>query len=116
MALIEAVGVYGMVRDVGLQDCSTNKGAVGIFDPLNPTGQYTLDLGAPSDRELLNKLKQYAAEEADGEGADDRFLNPVINHLPITVGVMQWPVADGGILTLDFVSLKRIPRDAKPQR
>jgi Ran GTPase-activating protein (RanGAP) involved in mRNA processing and transport len=55
MIIIESVGVYCSVRDLGLQDCSTSKTGAGIFDPLNPTGQYSLDLAKEFDRELLKR-------------------------------------------------------------
>jgi len=57
MIIIEAVGVNCAVRDLGLQDCQTVKGGAGLFDPLNPTGTYTLNLAHEYDRSIFTKLK-----------------------------------------------------------
>jgi Ran GTPase-activating protein (RanGAP) involved in mRNA processing and transport len=55
MLIIESVGAYRQVRDLGLQDCSTNKTGAGIFDPLNPTGRFSLELVKEHDREVLKR-------------------------------------------------------------
>jgi len=114
MIVIEAVGVYCSVRDLGLQDCSTNKTGAGIFDPLNPTGRYTLELAKPFDVELLKRLKQLdLMDEATG---DDNFMNVRYNGKGIDGDIQEWPVAETGVLNFDYVSCKRVPKDARAQR
>ena len=60
MTIIEAVGHNCSVRDLGLQDClggpvgsktggSCTRGG-SLFDPLNPTGHYVLNLADEFDR------------------------------------------------------------------
>jgi len=114
MIIIESVGVYCSVRDLGLQDCSTNKKGAGIFDPLNPTGQYSLELHKEFDRELLRRLKQLdLMDEATG---DDNFLNIKYNGKTIDLDIQEWAVAETGVLVFDYVSCKRVPKDARAQR
>ena len=63
--IIDAVGVNCSVRDLGLQDClgkevgsKTGGSRAGcLFDPLNPTGHYVLNLADPFDVEILERLK-----------------------------------------------------------
>ena len=55
---IEAVGVYGMVRDVGLQDCSTNKGAVGTACRFHGTTIAFVGAHLNSDKRGVSKLEK----------------------------------------------------------
>ena len=44
---------------------------------------------------------------------DDNFLNLRHNSAPLTVDIQKWEVPDGGVLSFDYVSLKRVPKDAR---
>ncbi|KAL3911879.1 MAG: hypothetical protein SGPRY_008530 [Prymnesium sp.] len=94
--------------------CSTKKTAVGLLDPLNPTGRYTLDLSKEPDRELFKRLKQF--ESSDESTGEDNFMNCRYNSKSIECNIQEWPVPETGILQLDYVSSKRVPKEAKAQR
>ena len=50
------MGEKQTLRDLGLQDCSTSD-QVAIFDPKNPTGHYSLELGEAFDAERFERLR-----------------------------------------------------------
>ena len=136
MTIIEAVGLNCSVRDLGLQDCLG--GPVGsktggscmrgsLFDPLNPTGHYVLNLADKFDRTVLERLREL--DRMDEASGIDNFLNVAHNGKPVpftgegnepvpgTAADMQkWPVPEAGMCTFDYVSGKRVPKDAHAQR
>ena len=101
MTIIEAVGQNCSVRDLGLQDClggpvgSKTGGSRGgsLFDPLNPTGHYVLNLADKFDCNILERLKEL--DRMDEASGIDNFLNVVHEgkRVPFT-GEGNEPVKD----------------------
>jgi len=129
LALVEAIGRTTSVRDLGLKDsltvtltskrhCKASKSGTGIFDPLNPTGSYGLDLAAPPDREVLERLLE--ADRMDEASGIDNFRNVVYEGravgFPDGEDIQDWPIPERGVLAFDYVSGKKLPGGAHPIR
>ena len=124
--LIEAVGEQCSVRDLGLQDCATQlignashlKFSDGIFDPKNPTGHYTLELGDAFDVERFEKLLEL--DKMDEASGIDNFINVVCDGQAVDFGtdgdIQTWKAPAAGTLQFDYVATKRVPKEAKAQR
>jgi Ran GTPase-activating protein (RanGAP) involved in mRNA processing and transport len=117
--LVQAIGANCTVRDVGLHGVGLERSGVGLFDPLNPTGRFSLDLAAPFDRAVFEAHKELdLQDEASGI---DNFLSVRHNgkHLLFEedgASIQEWPTPAEGTLTYDYVSGKRVPREARAQR
>jgi len=130
--IIEAVASKYSVRDLGLQDCAGGdapragsrcvrwKGGQGIFDKTNPTGQYALQLSDEFDLETFKKLlDQDKMDEASGI---DNFINLKLDGVELAFkegeDIQSWGAKPppAGLLEFDYVSTKRVPKEAKPQR
>ena len=120
--IIEAVGEQCSVRDLGVQDCSTFKSGDGIFDPKNPTGRYKLEMSDTFDLERFEKLRKLdLMDEASGI---DNFINVKLDGSAVDMpldgegkpDIQKWKPPEKGLLLFDYVSAKRVPKEAKPQR
>ena len=118
MILIEAVGHNQSVRDLGLQDCYTYKSGAGLFDPMNPTGHYQLNLAVEFDVKVLERLREL--DRMDEASGIDNFLNVTHNGkiVPFTEeeDIQAWTLPPHGMACFDYVSGKRVPKDARAQR
>lgn len=118
MKIIEAVGHNGSVRDLGLQDCYTFKDGVSLFDPKNPTGHYVLNLANEYDVQVLERLREL--DRMDEASGIDNFLNVTHNGkiVPFTEeeDIQAWKLPASGMCTFDYVSGKKVPKDARAQR
>jgi len=118
IVLIDAVGHNCSVRDLGLQDCLTKKGGVGIFDTLNPTGGYSLNLSEEYEKAVLNKLIEL--DKMDEASNIPNFLNVCLNSKAVEFGeggdMKTWPIPETGVLTFDYVCGKKVPKEARPLR
>lgn len=116
--ILQAIGINCSVRDLSLHGVALERSGVGLFDPLNPTGRFTLDLSDPFDRSIFaNHLELDRQDEASGI---DNFLNVALNGKPLELAdgqeLSDWKAPAQGTLTYDYVSGKRVPRDARAQR
>jgi len=124
--VIEAIGEQCSVRDLGLQDCSTQmigaasalKLSDGLFDPKNPTGHYTLNVADAFDVERFEKLKELdLKDEASGM---DNFINIKFDGVAVKFeegsDIQSWKPPESGTLAFDYVATKRVPGAAKKQR
>ena len=120
--VIEAVGEQCSLRDLGVQDCSTFKSADGIFDKKNPTGHYELELQDAFDLDRFAKLR--ALDKQDEASGLDNFINMKLDGKAVQVplddngdpDIHSWNPPATGVLRFDYVSQKKAPREAKPQR
>jgi len=116
--IIEAVGEQCSVRDLGLQDCSTFKSGDGIFDPRNPTGHYSLELGDAFDLERFEKLREL--DKMDEASGIDNFINLKLDGMEVTFSegqdIQAWKPPPNGMLRFDYIATKRVPKEAKAQR
>jgi len=116
--IVQAVGVKCTLRDLGLRGVALEHSGVGLFDPLNPTGRFTVDLADPFERSIVHShLELDRQDEASGI---DNFLNVKLNGKEVVFGdggdIQSWRLPAAGTLTYDYVSGKRVPRDARAQR
>jgi hypothetical protein len=106
------------VRDLGASNVGLVKSGAGLFDPLNPTGRFSLDLAQPFDRAIIDMHK--SLDKQDEASKINNFLSVTYNGRAVELGesgdIQDWPVPDSGTLAYDYVSGKRMPRDARAQR
>ncbi|KAJ1627881.1 hypothetical protein T492DRAFT_168552 [Pavlovales sp. CCMP2436] len=116
--IVQAIGVNCTVRDLGLHGVALEHGGIGLFDPLNPTGRFRVDLADGFERAvLLSHLELDRQDEASGI---DNFLNVRLGGKEVEFGegkdIQDWSAPAAGVLTYDYVSGKRVPREARAQR
>lgn len=115
--LLQAVAVHRSVRDLGLQAVPLERSGVGLYDPLNPTGRFLLDLADKYDRSVAESHLELARQEAvSGAGG---LLNVAHGGKPLNLAegadIRSWPLPAAGTLAYDFVSAKRVPPDTRAE-
>jgi Ran GTPase-activating protein (RanGAP) involved in mRNA processing and transport len=116
---------YDVLTDGELATMEKNMGKLFHFNPVNPTGHYTLQLANSFDRVLIRRLAEITEEQGSlrreqelldtsQKGDWDNFRNETLNGRPFDfdVEILSAGGMTAGVLEFDFVSTDSNHRQA----